>query len=346
MGTQLRIGVWDQLDDGGVVEVHQLYRERLAMVEAAEAAGFYTFLLAEHHGTPLSTVPRPGLFLAAVAARTTRIRLGMLCFILPLEHPLAMIEQVCMLDQLSNGRLDLGVSRGISPIEQGFFGIDPTQIRELYAESLEILLAGLTQDRLTHDGRHFHLHDVPMQLHPIQQPHPPLWYATADPASAPRLAQQRFNLVAGGPAAVAGAVIDAYWQTWDELDAADRADDPCVGVARHILIADSDEEAVAIGEQAHARWFGSMMKLWHEHGDHSWDDMFSWKAAREHETFILGTADTVRERLAELLEVSGANYLNLVFSWGSLTHEQSRRSLAEFAEHVMPALAARPRVAA
>src|ERR1700689_2737557 len=95
--------------------------ERLDYVAAADAAGFYGYHVAEHHATPLNLVPVPGVYLGAVARATTRIRLGPLVYLLPLYSPLRLIEEICMLDQLSRGRLDVGVGRGVSPYGVEFY---------------------------------------------------------------------------------------------------------------------------------------------------------------------------------------------------------------------------------
>ena len=78
-----------------------------------------------------------------------------------------------MLDHLSGGRLDLGVGRGVSSYELGYFGVDAAQSRAIFNETLAILIAGLTQTRLTFEGEHYQYHDVPMELQPLQQPYPP-----------------------------------------------------------------------------------------------------------------------------------------------------------------------------
>src|SRR5262249_58691603 len=96
--------------------------ERLQLVEAYDAAGFHAYHLAEHHATPLGMAPSPGVFLAAVAQRTRNLRFGALVYALPLHHPLRMIEEICMLDHLSGGRVDIGFGRGSSPIELAHFG--------------------------------------------------------------------------------------------------------------------------------------------------------------------------------------------------------------------------------
>ncbi len=116
------------------VPLGQLYEERLQLLEAADAAGFTGYHLAEHHATPLGMTPSPSVFLAAAAQRTRRIRLGPLVYLLPLYAPLRLIGEICMLDHLSGGRLDLGVGRGVSPYEVGYHGLDPARTRRAGAQ--------------------------------------------------------------------------------------------------------------------------------------------------------------------------------------------------------------------
>jgi alkanesulfonate monooxygenase SsuD/methylene tetrahydromethanopterin reductase-like flavin-dependent oxidoreductase (luciferase family) len=92
----MRIGVFDHFDHAGV-PLGQQFEERLRLVEAYDRLGFYAYHVAEHHGTPLGLAASPGIFLAAAAARTSRLRLGPLVYSLPLYHPVRLIEEVCML---------------------------------------------------------------------------------------------------------------------------------------------------------------------------------------------------------------------------------------------------------
>ena len=119
----MEFGVFDHLDRYDV-PLHEYYEARLKLIELYDSAGFYAYHLAEHHGTPLGMAPSPSVFLAAVAQRTKRLRFGPMVYALPLYHPLRLIEEICMLDQMSGGRLLYGVGRGISPVEVGFYGID------------------------------------------------------------------------------------------------------------------------------------------------------------------------------------------------------------------------------
>ncbi len=292
--------------------------------------------------TPLGMAPSPALFLAAAAQRTRRIRLGPLTYLLPIYHPLRLIEEVCMLDQLSGGRLELGIGRGVSPYELGYFGVDASGTRPIFDETLAVLIAGMTNERLTFKGENFQYDNVPMELRPLQQPYPPLWYPTHIPESVDYTAKHGYNFVSLGPAELARQLTDRYWQTWEvhkndpgRLNA--HVAEPKVGIVRQVFVADTNEEALTATRSAHEDWYHSILKLWHEHGDHDYDGLFSWDTSTEHETIIFGSPERVREQIERLLEVSGCNYVVCSFTWGTFTHEQVLRSLHLFSEEVMPA---------
>jgi alkanesulfonate monooxygenase SsuD/methylene tetrahydromethanopterin reductase-like flavin-dependent oxidoreductase (luciferase family) len=151
----MEFGVFDHMDVGPA-GLSQQIAERLQLVAAYDRWGFSAYHLAEHHGTPLGLAPAPSVFLAAVAQHTTRLRFGPLVYCLPLYHPLRLIEEICLLDQMSAGRLELGVGRGISPIEVGFYGVDPGAGPRQFAEALAVIKQGLKQGlagkALTHHG--------------------------------------------------------------------------------------------------------------------------------------------------------------------------------------------------
>ena len=339
--AQAAFGMFDWIDRGKR-PVQQLYAERLQMVEAADAAGFFCYHLAEHHATPLGMAPSPALFLTAAAQRTKRIRLGPLVYLLPLYHPLRLIEEVCMLDHLSGGRLELGVGRGVSPYEISSFGVDVAQTRAIFDETMAILVAGMTHERLTFEGQHFQYRDVPMELHPLQKPYPPLWYPTHNPDSVEYVAKQGYNFAAIGPAAHVRQLVDSYWtirnaHAQDPGRLSGHVTAPKVGVMRQVFVADTDEEALAATRSAHADWYHSITKLWHDHNDHSVDGLFAWDSSVQSQTIIFGSPSRVREQIGELLEISGCNYVISSFAWGSFSHEQALHSLRLFTEEVMPA---------
>lgn len=322
----------------------QLYEERLQLLEVADAAGLYSYHVAEHHATSLAMAPSPALFLSAAAQRTRRIRLGPLGYLLPLYHPLRLIEEVCMLDHLCGGRLDLGLGRGISPYELGYFGVDVATSRAIFQEVLDILVAGMTHDRLTYAGTHYQFHDVPMTLRPLQQPYPPLWYPTNNPESVLYAARHGYNFVSLGPTAAVRQSVDLYRHAWHEhRHAPGRLNGhvavPKVGIVRQMCIADTDAEALDAARSAHADWFRSITQLWHQHGDHSIDARFSWDSAMQHDAVLYGSPARIREQIARLVEASGCDYIICALTWGTFSHAQALRSLRLLAEEVLPAFA-------
>jgi len=120
---QVGCGVFDQLDDAGV-DLAEHYANRLRMAEEYDGNGFYAYHVAEHHGTPHGLAPSPNLLLAAMAQRTTKLRRGPLVMVLMLYHPLRAFEEICMLDQISGGRVELGTGRRAVPAELEFYGVD------------------------------------------------------------------------------------------------------------------------------------------------------------------------------------------------------------------------------
>ena len=341
--SALDFGVFDWIDRG-TGPLHQLYEERLKLLEAADEAGFFCYHLAEHHATPLGMAPSPALFLTAATQRTTRIHLGPLVYLLPLYDPLRLIEEVAMLDQLSGGRLELGIGRGVSPYELRNFGVDPVDSRAMFDEALSVLLAGLTRSRLSFTGAHYRYDDVPIELHSLQQPYPPLWYPTHTPTSVEFAGRHGFNFVGLGSAAAVREHVDAYWREWnahphDPQRLNGHVAAPKVGVLRLVVVADSDAEAAAAARAAHAVWFRSITRLWHEHGDHSIDGLFAWETAVADGGILFGSPPRVREAMQQLAVASGCNYVICAFAWGTLPSELSLRSLRLFAAEVMPALA-------
>jgi alkanesulfonate monooxygenase SsuD/methylene tetrahydromethanopterin reductase-like flavin-dependent oxidoreductase (luciferase family) len=332
----MRFGVFDHMDRS-VEDLARQYEDRLRLVEAYDAAGLYAYHLAEHHGTPLGLAPSPSVFLAAVAQRTTRLRLGPLVYTLALYDPVRLVEEVCMLDALSEGRLELGVGRGISPIELRLLGVDPEQAPSLFAERLEILLRGLSSERLSFEGEHHVLRDLPMELRPVQRPHPPLWYGLSNPASAARVAREGMNAVANGSAEGVRALTDAYRAAWSQ--AGRPAEElPLLGRSHHLVIADTDAEALELVRPAYRDWYASLDHLWREHGTSvplplpaDPDDALAAGVC------VAGSPATVRDRLLDECERSGVNYLLGRFAFGGLPVEASLRSVALFEHEIVPA---------
>jgi alkanesulfonate monooxygenase SsuD/methylene tetrahydromethanopterin reductase-like flavin-dependent oxidoreductase (luciferase family) len=340
----MKFGVFDHMDDAGV-PFTQLYADRVRLAEAYDRAGIYADHLAEHHATPLGGAASPGLFLAAIAQRTTRLRFGPLVYLLPYYHPMRLIEEICMLDQMSGGRFELGVGRGVSPLEAHAYDIDFKAAPAIYREALKVLLQGLSSDRLTFEGEHYCFQNVAMVLRPVQRPHPPLWAGVLSEPSADWPAENDVHIVSLGPRALVHAIVDRYRGLRTKLG---KADDRLIGVGRHVVVADTDSEALAIARRAYPRWVNSFRWLWVRHGTlpgitAMYPDSFDALAVLGHG--IAGSPRTVRDFIAADSAATGVNYYLSWFAVGDLTLAESLRSVELFAREVMPAFAV-PRAAA
>jgi alkanesulfonate monooxygenase SsuD/methylene tetrahydromethanopterin reductase-like flavin-dependent oxidoreductase (luciferase family) len=288
--------------------------------------------------------PSPSIFLASVAQRTKRLRFGPLVYTLALYHPLRLAEEICMLDQLSGGRFELGVGRGVSPLEIGYFGFDPEKSQAMYLEAYQVILQAmhkstLTEQTLTFKGDYYNFSDVPLHLQPLQRPHPPIWYGLSNPESAEFAAANRFNVVSNAAPKSVRVITDRYRETWAKQGNA-AEDIPLMGMARHVVIADTDEEAMKLARRAYARWFESFIFLWRLRGVTPPFTTYTgdFDALLKNGQAIVGTPDTVREMIASQASDAGLNYFLLRFAFGDLTLQESMRSLNFFAKRVQPAL--------
>ncbi|HYE92870.1 MAG TPA: LLM class flavin-dependent oxidoreductase [Terriglobales bacterium] len=327
-------GVFDHLDRGPG-PLHELYESRLKLVEAYDAAGFRGYHVAEHHATPLGMAPSPGIYLAAVAQRTRRLRFGPLVYIVPLYPPLRLIEEICMLDQLSNGRFELGVGRGISPYELAYSNVSFLEAADIHEEALQVILAGLTSKTLTHRGHYFQFRGVPMELEPVQRPHPPLWQGVTSPESAAAAARRGANVVGHGPIGGMRPIADAYLSVTGGTLENNRG---FVGCGRHIFVADTDEEARKVAAPAYKAWYDSLVSLWRKFRSIPYHFAESLEIALARDAAIVGSPATVRAEIERHVAESRCNYFVTRFAYGTLTYEQSARSLALFANEVMPKL--------
>ena len=336
----MKFGIFDHMDRG-TQPLGQQYEDRLRLAEAYDGAGIYAYHLAEHHSTPLGMAPSPSVFLSAVAQRTKRLRFGPLVYPLAFYHPIRVMEEVCMLDHLSGGRLELGIGRGVSPIEVGYYGVDPAEGQARYMEAYAVLMQGLTHKTLSHQGRFFTFRDVPIEIAPLQKPHPPLWYGTSNAEGAAWAAKNAINGVANGPVAYVRGITDRYRAGWAAAGR-DPAHLPLIGMSRHIVVAESDREATEIARRGYAHWHASFMHLWRKHNATPVN-----LAALYPEDFeesqrlgfgVAGTPATVRDYLAPQIEDAGINYLVCRFAFGDLALAETLQSLDLFAREVMPAL--------
>ena len=174
-------GVWDddyRLTDG-YTSPQRVYTDIVDEAVLAEELGYTGIWLAEHHfASNYSLIPNPLALLMAIAARTQRLRLGAGVTCIPEHHPVRVAEDIGLLDQLSGGRVDTAIGRGVFPDEYGGLSVDIADSKERYVEGLDLLLRLFNETDVEHDGPAWPLlAPVSVAPEPIQKPHPPLWLA-------------------------------------------------------------------------------------------------------------------------------------------------------------------------
>ena len=139
MNPPLRFGIFDQVEHPGSGSIADIYRDHIALAVTADSAGFEHYFKSEHHHVPLDAAPSVGIFLAALSQVTSRIKLVSLVHLLPFYEPMRLYEELCMLDQLSTGRLEFGFGKGVSPPEHLLWNIDRAEVDARTEESLQII---------------------------------------------------------------------------------------------------------------------------------------------------------------------------------------------------------------
>ena len=329
----MKFGVFDHLDRNDL-PLQAFYAERLKIVEAYDRRGFHAYHTAEHHATPLGLAASPSVFLAAVAQRTQKLRFGPLVYTLPLHHPLRLVEEICMLDQLSKGRFELGVGRGISPIETAYYGVDPAHRQKIYLETLQILRQALTSRTLTFHGEFYDYDDIPMELEPFQKPHPPFWSGVGTPDGGESAGRIGFNMVANAPTAEVRAITDRYRAAFAGSHR------PLLGLARFVIMGETDDEALAIARRAYPLWHKHFHHLFQLHGTSpaGGDRPPQFDQIKDGGRGIAGSPATVTRMIRSQMEEAGTNYFVGQFAFGDLTSTEVLRTIDLFAREVMPAL--------
>lgn len=333
----MKVGVFDHLDNA-TLPMAQFMEERLALIEAYDRAGFYAYHLAEHHGTALGMAPSPNVFLAALAMRTKQLRFGPMVYALPLYHPLRLAQEICMLDQLSGGRLLVGFGRGSSPAELRFYGVDPGDAEEIFRRNLPLVLEALEKGVYREPGRAAPLDEIELKVACLQKPTPPVWYGVHSPESAERAALRGWQTISLDAADEARACSQAYRRALRESGFA--GEDPLLGLGRFIVVAQTDAEAQALAARAYPHWHTAFTHLARKLGStarHPRPD--NWAALHGQGKGVAGSPETVARFVRAQMDESQCNYLVGQFAFGDLSASELSASIELFQRQVMPMLA-------
>lgn len=313
------------------------YVDYIEYVCEAEALGFHSVFMVEHHFTGFNQVSASLNLLAYLAAKTTRMRLGTAVTVLPWHNPVLLAEQAATVDVLSGGRLDFGVGRGYRYSEFRGFCVPLEEAQERYEESLEVIRKAWTSPgRFSHHGKRWHYDDVVVEPRPTQRPHPPLWIGAGTAPVLELAGTIGLNLLLDQLATpeVIGERVAIYRNA---VRAAGREFDPMtIGVTRSLCLATNAAERE---QQIQARGtFLEHVRLLTVNPHATWSSLAvpaSPEAARvaTEECALLGPPDEIVRRLQHL-QALGVEYV-LLMDFGL-----SRDSLRLFAREVMPAFAA------
>jgi alkanesulfonate monooxygenase SsuD/methylene tetrahydromethanopterin reductase-like flavin-dependent oxidoreductase (luciferase family) len=325
---------------GPDVDSGQGYRQFVEYNVEAEALGYYSTFLVEHHFTGFGQVSASLALLTWVAAKTKSLRLGTAVLVLPWHNPVLLAEQAATIDLLSGGRLDFGVGKGYRHNEFAGFCVPIGEADARFNESLDVILKAWTsKQRFSHHGKYWRFEDIIVEPPTAQKPHPPMWMAAGSPDSIRQVAERGFNLlldqfasfeVVAERLTIFKAAVEARGRAFDPMD---------VGVARAFYVAkDAADKEAALERRLEAqRRLATVSNA--PDGSKSKASIMAFSDTREasEESALYGTPDEIARKV-ENLRALRVGYVLLNGGAGA-GHDSLRR----FACEVMPAFAPEPR---
>jgi natural product biosynthesis luciferase-like monooxygenase protein len=331
----------------------EYFAQCLRLAERADQLGFNSVKTVEHYFFDYGGYsPNPVVFLAAVAARTTRIRPITGAVIPAFNHPVKLAAELAVLDNLSNGRLDVGFGRAFIPKEFEVFGVSMDESRARFEEGIDIVTRLWTENRVSYAGKFHQLRDVHLNPRPVQKPHPPIWIASVASVESFIWAGRRgYNVMmvpyVGGVAKVRD-MVRAYREAWREAGHPPGAEQ--VQSSLHCYIAETRHEAVEGARPRVERYievFGEAVASWasHEAAQYaSYGKMVESIAATTLESMLqdrqalIGTPEDVVEQLRYYRDVFGEFEPSIQINFGGIGQAEASRTLELFAGRVMPKL--------
>ena len=319
----------------------QGFREWIDNNVEAEALGFHSTFVVEHHFTGFGQVSASLNLLTWLGARTSTLRLGTAVLVLPWHNPILLAEQAATLDLLSGGRLDFGIGKGYRWNEFAGFCVAMGEADSRFDEAMDVITKSFTSDTpFSHRGRYWQFDNIVVEPPSAQRPHPPFWMGAGSERSVRQVAERGYNLLLGQydrADDVAGFIA----QFRSAIEARGRVYDPMeVGVARAVHIAkDADDLATALERryQGHVR-----INNLSRRPDRDERDRFAREDENEvrrlcDETAIFGNPDQIARKI-EALNKEGVEYMLVNFGG-------SRENIRRFAREIIPAFSSEPKLA-
>jgi len=314
--------------------VGQGFRDYIDFNVEAEALGYCSSFLVEHHFTGWNQVSATLNVLTWVAARTRTLRVGSAVMVLPWHNPVLLAEQAATLDMLSSGRFDFGIGKGYRYTEFKGFRIPMEEAEARFEEALEVIMKAWTEkERFSHEGRFWQFEDVAVEPPTFQKPHPPFWMAAGSPASIKRVAERGFNLLLD-QFALSDVIGERIALFKSEVEARGRVFDASqVALARDVYVARDEADRMAALER-NAKMRQRTVDVARTPGREGGSHVLSYQHTAEASegVALYGTPDAIMKKL-EALRAVGVGYVLANIGGGS------RESLRRFAREVMPAFA-------
>ena len=344
----MRLAIWSTTTPRENSTHAEMFRRQLEEVELAERIGIDQIWFFEHHLQPTAPVPSPNLLIAAAAQTTRHIRFASMVNILPFRHPLLIAEEAAMLDNLTGGRLDMGLGRGLRPPEFEAFGVDQQRSREMFLESFDIIRRVWADENFVHHGKYWTVRkEAPLSPPLVQCPYPPFLVSAQSEESLRWAAEHDI------PFAQINSMVDqarhdqALYREVQMAHGYPPA--PRLYLMREIYVGESDARARAEAQPYLLQYW----ELWNRYTQFtrggklpdSYDfwrrqapmlHAMSFEEILANDMVILGSAETVANairRLSDQLDLMG---LALIFKLGAMPYDMVERSMTAFGEEVVP----------
>jgi alkanesulfonate monooxygenase SsuD/methylene tetrahydromethanopterin reductase-like flavin-dependent oxidoreductase (luciferase family) len=339
---------------------HRRYEQLWRELELCDELGFDYSFCVEHHFRPdESWMSSPSLYAVGGGARTKRMRVGAMGYVVPLHHPLRLAEEIAIVDQMLGGRFDCGLVPGISPGYFTPFGIDYNFRKSPTFEFVSYLRAAYGDKQpFSFHGDNHHTDHALLAVQPLQKPHPPLWMMSRDPPTLAFCAEHGINTgyFISFPRHEAAPRYRAFLADWTK---AGHARKPNIAYSTVIYVDESDDKAIEVGLHRASRAYEGLLPP-AEPGE-SFESRLARQKARfeargeagagkimssifdpdfilENELMFIGSPRTVTEKLLKAAEAGHFNTFMGEFNFADLPDADLMRSIRLFGERVIPEL--------
>lgn len=332
----------------------EVYTEELRLAELAEPLGFDSVWSVEHHFTDYTMCPDVTQFLAYIAGKTSRVKLGSMVIVLPWHDPVRVAEEVAMLDNLSGGRTILGIGRGLGRVEYDGFRLDMNESRDRFIEYAELILTGLERGYVEYEGRYISQPRRDIRPAPFRSFRGRTYAAAVSPDSMPVMARLGVGLliIPQKPWEDVARDFEVYHGVWAEENPGTSPPKPLMG--GFYVVDTNADRARETAYRYIGGYYGSVMKHYEMLAGHfagikgyefysnvtKYIDRHGAQGAAESFVNLMpwGTPDQVLRKLEAIRGVIDMNGLMCHFSFAGMPWDEAERNLRLFAAEVLPEL--------